>query len=263
MHLDITLGDCNMSSSAVSQNMIEIHDDRDMETDNSCDSFLQKKISVRFHAAFVFIYIVIFTTTVNSIMLTHPPVVQGRNDVNKIYVSPSPPVLSNGACEEFHRFPLTEELYITVCSENGRTLLHVNQHNGGQPGNCGVFVSKMQWLYLKRTESHIDKSIQELERLQSIKTKKYCRFTHKINMHFKTPTSIVVIGGTMSGKTHLVWKILQNASILFDVAPTKIVYCYLEEQPIVDEMESTLKNFTKFRGYPSKENIREWKEEPA
>ena len=65
---------------------------------------------------------------------------------------------------------------------------------------------------------------------------------------FKTPTSFAVIGGTMSGKTHVVWNILKHGSVMFDKEPSKIVYCYLEDQPIVDEMESTLSHFSTHRG---------------
>lgn len=62
-------------------------------------------------------------------------------------------------------------------------------------------------------------------------------------MKFKTPTSIAVIGGTMSGKTHLVWRILHHGSVMFEKKPSKIVYCYLEDQPIVEKMEASLPNF--------------------
>jgi hypothetical protein len=61
-------------------------------------------------------------------------------------------------------------------------------------------------------------------------------------MKFKTPTSFAVVGGTMSGKTHWVWNLLKCPE-MFEVPPSKIVYCYLEDQPVVDDMQATLSHF--------------------
>lgn len=44
---------------------------------------------------------------------------------------------------------------------------------------------------------------------------------------------------------------------MFDVPPSKIIYCYMEDQPIVDEMKSTLSDFDTYRGLPSREEIKE------
>lgn len=82
-----------------------------------------------------------------------------------------------------------------------------------------------------------------------------------MSMKFKTPTSFAVIGGTMSGKTHFVWKLLKQGDEMFDVPPSKIIYYYMEDQPIVDEMKSTLDNFDTYRGLPSREEIKEWSED--
>ena len=73
-------------------------------------------------------------------------------------------------------------------------------------------------------------------------------------MKFKTPTSFAVVGGTMSGKTHLVW----NGDEMFDVRPTKIIYCYLEDQPVVDDMQRTLPDFTTYRALPTRGELRDW-----
>lgn len=65
----------------------------------------------------------------------------------------------------------------------------------------------------------------------------------------------------MSGKTHFVWKLLECGNEMFDVPPSKIIYCYMEDQPIVDEMKSTLSDFDTYRGLPSREEIKEWSED--
>lgn len=75
-------------------------------------------------------------------------------------------------------------------------------------------------------------------------------------MKFKTPTPFAVIGGTMSGKTQWVWNLLKGASESFEVTPNKIVY--LEDQPVVNDMQATLPEFTTYRGLPTREEIREW-----
>lgn len=80
-------------------------------------------------------------------------------------------------------------------------------------------------------------------------------------MKFKTPTSFAVIGGTMSGKTHWVWNLLKASSECFEVPPDKIVYCYLEDQPVVNDMQATLSEFTTYRGLPTREEIREWSQD--
>ena len=80
-------------------------------------------------------------------------------------------------------------------------------------------------------------------------------------MKFKTPTSFAVVGGTMSGKTHLVWNLLKNGDEMFDVPLAKIIYCYLKEQPVVDNMQRTLPDFTTYRGLPTRGELRDWCEE--
>lgn len=76
-------------------------------------------------------------------------------------------------------------------------------------------------------------------------------------MKFKTPTSFAVVGGTMSGKTHWVWNLLKSPE-MFEVRPSKIVYCYLEDQSVVDDMQASLSHFVTHRGLPTREEIREW-----
>lgn len=79
----------------------------------------------------------------------------------------------------------------------------------------------------------------------------------RITMKFKSPTSFAVVGGTMCGKTHWVWNLLKSPES-FEVPPSKIVYCYLEDQPVVENMQATLPGFTTYRGLPSREEVRDW-----
>lgn len=48
---------------------------------------------------------------------------------------------------------------------------------------------------------------------------------------------------------------------MFDAPPpprSKIIYCYLEDQPTVDDMKSTLSYFDTYRGLPNRGETKEW-----
>lgn len=73
---------------------------------------------------------------------------------------------------------------------------------------------------------------------------------------FKPCSSIIISGATQSGKTHFVNKLLQNAKGMFSGEPvSQILYCYGIYQPLFDEMEKLIPNFTLHEGLPSKEVI--------
>lgn len=63
----------------------------------------------------------------------------------------------------------------------------------------------------------------------------------------------------MSGKKHFVWKLLEYVNGMFDAPPrSKIIYCYMEDQPTVDDMKSTLSYFDTYRGLPNRGETKEW-----
>jgi hypothetical protein len=55
---------------------------------------------------------------------------------------------------------------------------------------------------------------------------------------FSTPTSILLAGPTMSGKTSFVIRLLQHASEMFSQAPTKILFCYMAWQSAFDKLKN-------------------------
>lgn len=65
---------------------------------------------------------------------------------------------------------------------------------------------------------------------------------------FKTPVSFALKGDILSGKTHFVWKLYKRGSEMFDVPPDKILYCFMEDQPKVKDMRSTLSHFETYKG---------------
>ena len=128
-------------------------------------SFLEKKWRIKFHVIFLFIYVVTFTATVCAMSLSSgpPPVTTDMNDINKVYLTIPPN--DTLTCRPFHRFALSEELYISVCADKRPTLIQINQYVDRKPGACATFLTKTQWLYLKRTEGHLEKSIMEFENI--------------------------------------------------------------------------------------------------
>lgn len=73
---------------------------------------------------------------------------------------------------------------------------------------------------------------------------------------FKPCSSITISGATQSGKTYFVHKLLKNIRGMFSGEPvSRILYCYGIYQPLFDEMQAHIPNFTPHEGLPSKEDI--------
>lgn len=71
---------------------------------------------------------------------------------------------------------------------------------------------------------------------------------YKMALKLMHPSTTIFCGPTMSGKTALVLKIIQNSDTIIDPAPQKIVYCYSEYQDIFDRYTSKVEFF---KGLPS------------
>jgi len=80
----------------------------------------------------------------------------------------------------------------------------------------------------------------------------------KALLPFHSPTTVLLSGATMSGKTTLTFEILKRAKGMFEIPPDKIVYAYGEYQPLYDEMEKTIPELTLHQNLPSKEEIDTW-----
>jgi hypothetical protein len=74
---------------------------------------------------------------------------------------------------------------------------------------------------------------------------------------FATPTSILLAGPTMSGKTTFVSKLLDNASKMFSQPPSKIMYCYISWQPALEKLKG-LPHVTLHEGLPDRSLITEY-----
>jgi hypothetical protein len=72
---------------------------------------------------------------------------------------------------------------------------------------------------------------------------------------FHAPSSILLAGPTMAGKTSLTMSILRNADTMYKVPPKHIIYCYGVYQRVFSQLEDDIANLTLHHGLPSTELI--------
>jgi len=75
---------------------------------------------------------------------------------------------------------------------------------------------------------------------------------------FKSPTTIICSGQTMSGKSFWTSKLMKNASIMFEQTPVEILYVYGMWQPLFDDMKREIKNIEFRDTLPSKQDLIDW-----
>lgn len=80
---------------------------------------------------------------------------------------------------------------------------------------------------------------------------------------FRSPTTCLISGATMSGKMHFMFRVLKNATGIFEIPPQKMIYCYSQYQKLFDDMEREIPNILFYQGLPAKEQIEEWVEDSA
>jgi hypothetical protein len=73
---------------------------------------------------------------------------------------------------------------------------------------------------------------------------------------FSTPTSILLAGPTMVGKTTFVIKLLENASNMFKEVPTQFLFCYMIWQPAFERLKK-IDNLSLHEGLPERSIITE------
>lgn len=72
---------------------------------------------------------------------------------------------------------------------------------------------------------------------------------------FQAPSSTLIVGGSQSGKTVLVSKILRVADEMYTIPPSKILYCYGIYQKIFSQLESEVEKLSLHEGLPTMETI--------
>ena len=72
---------------------------------------------------------------------------------------------------------------------------------------------------------------------------------------FQCPSSVMVVGPSMSGKTALTMEILRNSAQMYDIPPKEIVYAYGVYQKVFGKLEEEVPNVTLHQGLPNKELI--------
>lgn len=73
---------------------------------------------------------------------------------------------------------------------------------------------------------------------------------------FKSPSSILVVGPSNSGKTTFLSKLLLENQDVFEVPPRKIVYCYGSWQPLFERQD--FKGIHFHEGVPTEDDLQRW-----
>lgn len=73
-------------------------------------------------------------------------------------------------------------------------------------------------------------------------------------MKLRSPSTIFLAGSTQTGKTRFALKLIDHANEMFEIPPSKIVYCYTDYQDIFSKYEHVLF----YEGLPPLSQIEEW-----
>jgi hypothetical protein len=76
---------------------------------------------------------------------------------------------------------------------------------------------------------------------------------------FESPSSTIIAGPSMSGKTVLTLAILRHAELMYTIPPEKILYAYGVHQKKFDALEADVSNLTTHHGLPTREIVEELK----
>lgn len=80
---------------------------------------------------------------------------------------------------------------------------------------------------------------------------------------FESPSSTVIAGPSMAGKTVLALAIVKNSSLMYTIPPEKILYCYGVYQKKFEALEDEIVNLTLHQGLPSRAFIDELKSDDS
>lgn len=77
-----------------------------------------------------------------------------------------------------------------------------------------------------------------------------------------SPSSISIIGPTMSGKTSFIFRYLKNIKAMYQVNehPVQIMYCFGADQPLFREMELAIPNIFFHQGLPTESELNDFAE---
>lgn len=73
--------------------------------------------------------------------------------------------------------------------------------------------------------------------------------------YFECPAATTIVGPSMSGKTVLAMRILQNAKHIYRIPPKRIVYAYGVYQKVFSQLEADVDNLSLHDGLPGRELI--------
>lgn len=76
---------------------------------------------------------------------------------------------------------------------------------------------------------------------------------------FESPSSVVIVGPSMVGKTVLALSIVKNSQVMYTIPPKKILYSYGVYQKKFEDLEIQIPQLTLHHGLPSREVIEDLK----
>ena len=77
-------------------------------------------------------------------------------------------------------------------------------------------------------------------------------------LQFESPTSILIVGPSSSGKTELTKKLLLNKDGVFKSKVSKIMLCYNVWQNTYEDLKSKMPDIQFYKGLPNANDIEEW-----
>jgi len=119
--------------------------------------------SVKYVAAFLIVFTVTISFTVTLIVTGNK---KDCDFVDSELTVKKACVFNTFNCVPFHRFPLTEEVYVVVCvQENDVIALDIRHYVDQKRGLQGITLNQNQWLYLKSSVRHVDKALLDAKQL--------------------------------------------------------------------------------------------------
>ena len=100
----------------------------------------------------------------------------------------------------------------------------------------------------------------ELERLEEREERDQDQDQESL-FKFESPSSTVIAGPSMVGKTVLALSIVKNSRVMYTIPPMKILYAYGVYQKKFEDLEALIPNLTLHHGLPPRELIEELKSE--
>ena len=134
--------------------------DEDIQT--WCKNYKKYRNITSAAAVLLMLYVIVLVISIN-IYTNFEVTCQHIDCTTKLVVSTTK--YNRTECLQFEQFPLTEEMYAVTCREGDNEKLEINRFMKGERGLQYIRLNKTQWMYLKKSVRHIDKSFFEMQEI--------------------------------------------------------------------------------------------------